>query len=238
MPSYLDLGVIAIVLISAVLAMVRGFTREVLAIASWAAAAIAAIYFHPYVLPYVKPYISKDAVALAVSAAIVFFVTLIIVSVITVKISDAILDSKVGPLDRSLGFVFGAVRGVLLCVIAFVFFNWLVPQKAQPEWVKDARMRPMLQSTGDGLIAMLPDDPEGLLNRLRKPKAASEEAVPDTDMGVPPANAAPASNPTAGSNATVAPSAAPSAPPIAAPAAPTAPAPAATPPTPPAPPPN
>ncbi|MGB7699881.1 MAG: CvpA family protein, partial [Methylovirgula sp.] len=65
MPSYLDLGVIAIVLISAVLAMVRGFTREVLAIASWAAAAIAAIYFHPYVLPYVKPYISKDAVALA-----------------------------------------------------------------------------------------------------------------------------------------------------------------------------
>ncbi|HKH80522.1 MAG TPA: CvpA family protein, partial [Methylovirgula sp.] len=106
MPSYLDLGVIVIVFISAVLAMVRGFTREVLAIASWGAAAVAAIYLHPYVLPYVKPYISKDAVAIAVSAAIVFFVTLILVSVITVKISDAILDSKVGPLDRSLGFVF------------------------------------------------------------------------------------------------------------------------------------
>ena len=111
MPSYLDLGVIAIVLISALLAMVRGFTREVLAIASWGAAAVAAIYFHPYLLPFVKNYISKDAVALAVAAAIVFFVTLIVVSVITIKISDAILDSKVGPLDRSLGFVFGAVRG-------------------------------------------------------------------------------------------------------------------------------
>ena len=48
MPSYLDLGVIAIVLISALLAMVRGFTREVLAIASWGAAAVAAVYFHPY----------------------------------------------------------------------------------------------------------------------------------------------------------------------------------------------
>ncbi len=234
MPSYLDLGVIAIVLISAVLAMVRGFTREVLAIASWAAAAIAAIYFHPYLMPYVKPYVGKDTVALAISAAIVFFVTLIVVSVITVKISDAILDSKVGPLDRSLGFVFGAVRGVLLCVIAFVFFNWLVPEKAQPDWVKDARMKPMLQSTGDGLIAMLPDDPEGLLNRLRKPKGASEEAVPDTDVGVPPGNAAPAPNPPAAPNT----AAAPPAPPAPAPAAPTAPAPAAPPATPPAPPPN
>src|ERR1700691_1674649 len=194
MPSYLDLGVIAIVLISAVLAMVRGFTREVLAIASWGAAAVAAIYLHPYVLPYVKPYISKDAVALAVSAAAVFFVTLILVSVITVKISDAILDSKVGPLDRSLGFVFGAVRGVLLCVIAFVFFNWLVPEKSQPEWVKDARMKPVLQSTGDELIAMLPDDPEGLLDKLKKPKAGSDEAVPDSDTpaATPPVGAPPA----------------------------------------------
>ena len=132
MPSYLDLGVIAIVLISAALAMVRGFTREVLAIASWGAAAVAAIYFHPLVLPFVKPYISKDTVALAASAAIVFFATLIVVSIITVKVSDAILDSKVGPLDRSLGFVFGAARGLLLAVIAFAFFNWLVPEKAQP----------------------------------------------------------------------------------------------------------
>ncbi len=88
--------------------MLRGFTREVLAIASWGAAAAAAIYFYPFVLPYVKPYIAKDTVALAAAAAIVFFVTLIVVSIITVKVSDAILDSKVGPLDRSLGFVFGA----------------------------------------------------------------------------------------------------------------------------------
>ena len=186
MPSYLDLGVIAIILISAVLAMVRGFTREVLAIASWGAAAVAAIYFHPLVLPYVKPYISKDTVALAAAAALVFFATLIIVSIITVKVSDAILDSKVGPFDRSLGFVFGALRGLLLCVIAFAFFNWLVPEKAQPVWVKDAKMKPLLQSTGEELMAMLPDDPEGLLNKLKKAKPASEEPVPDSDAPLSP----------------------------------------------------
>ncbi len=184
MPSYLDLGLIVVILISAFLAMLRGFTREVLAIVSWGAAAAAAFYLHPLVLPYVKPYIAKDVIALAAAAAVVFFVTLIVVSLVTIKLSDVILDSKIGALDRSLGFAFGAVRGLILCVIAFVFFNWLVPVQAQPEWVKSARMRPLLQATGDQLMAVLPDDPEGLINKLKKKKGpgAGEEPVPDSDQ--------------------------------------------------------
>ena len=190
MPSYLDLGLIVIILISALLAMLRGFTREVLAIASWGAAAAAAVYFYPLVLPYVKPYIQKDVVAMAVSAAAVFFVTLILVSIITIKLSDMILDSKVGALDRSLGFVFGAARGLLLCVIAFVFFNWLVPPDKQPEWVKSARMKPLLQSTGDQLTSLLPDDPEGIIGRFKKPKVATPADEPPaegdaTSKGIP-----------------------------------------------------
>jgi len=181
MPSYLDLGLIVVVLISAILAMLRGFTREVLAIASWGAAAVAAIYFYPLVLPYVKPYIAKDVLAEAASAALVFFVTLILVSIVTIQLSDVILDSKVGALDRSLGFVFGAARGLLLCVIAFIFFNWLVPEQNQPEWVKTARMRPLLQGAGAQLLNVLPDDPEGFLARLKKPKTTPEESEPDSD---------------------------------------------------------
>ncbi len=192
-PPYLDIGLIAVILVSALLAMLRGFTREVLAIASWAAAAVAAIYLHPLVMPHVTPYVSKPVVALAISAAGVFFVTLIVVSLITIKLSDAILDSKVGALDRSLGFVFGAARGLLLCVIAFIFFNWLVPEKTQPDWVKGARMRPLLVSAGDQLMAMLPDDPEGLLARLKQAKpAGNEEAAPDTDAEPRPADVQPA----------------------------------------------
>ena len=79
MPSYLDLGLIVVVLISALLSMLRGFTREVLAIASWAAAAAAAYLFHPMLLPTVKQYISNDKGALAVAAASIFLVTLVIV---------------------------------------------------------------------------------------------------------------------------------------------------------------
>jgi membrane protein required for colicin V production len=183
MPSYLDLGVIVIVLISAFLAMLRGFTREVLAITSWAGAAVAAFYLYPLVLPYVKPYVAKEAVAVALAAAGVFLTALILVSVITLRISDAVLDSKVGALDRSLGFLFGAARGLLLCVVAFAFLDWLVPSETQPEWIKSARMRPFLQASEDHLLALLPDDPEKLLGKLKKPLGGGlgEEQPADSD---------------------------------------------------------
>ena len=183
MPSYLDLGLIGVIFVSSLLAMLRGFTREVLAIASWAAAALAALYFHPLVVPYLKPYISKDTIALAAAAGIVFFIALIVVSIVTVRISDMILDSKVGALDRSLGFLFGAARGLLLCAVAFIFFNWLVPEKTQPEWVKNAKMRPLLSVTGDQIMALLPDDPESILAKLKKskPGAPPEDAPAEGD---------------------------------------------------------
>ncbi len=164
MPSYLDLAVLGIVLVSALLSMMRGFTREVLAIASWAAAAAAAYYFYPMVMPHLTPYIHKEVIAQAAAAAIVFFVTLIVVSLITVRLSDAILDSKIGALDRSLGFVFGVARGFLLAVVAFAIFNWLVSEKQQPEWVKNARTRPVLTETADRIVAMLPTDAAQTIN--------------------------------------------------------------------------
>ena len=155
MPSYLDLGLIVVILISALLAMLRGFTREVLAIASWIAAAAAGAYLYPYLLPYVKPYVTKEPWASIASATAIFFVALIVVSIITVSLSDAILDSKVGALDRSLGFLFGVARGFILCVIAYVFFSMLDPLEKQPEWMRNAKMRPLLQSVGDDMTAML-----------------------------------------------------------------------------------
>ena len=115
MPSYLDLALIGVVLISALLSMLRGFTRELLAIASWAAAAFAAYKFHPLLVPTFADNIgffkAKPDYAKYAAATALFLGTLIVVSIITVRISDRILDSRAGALDRSLGFLFGAGRG-------------------------------------------------------------------------------------------------------------------------------
>ena len=193
MPSYLDLGLIAIILVSALLSMVRGFTREVLAIGSWAAAAAAAYFFYPNVVPYITPYIHKEPLPAVIAAAVIFFVALIIVSILTVRISDAILDSKVGALDRSLGFVFGAVRGFLLGVVAFAIFNWLVAEKQQPEWVKAAKTRPILMETADRVVALLPDDTEHTIEgwwKKTKTAAPADEAPPDESLTAPAADTA------------------------------------------------
>jgi membrane protein required for colicin V production len=193
MPSYLDLGLIVVILVSALLSMVRGFTREVLAIGSWAAAAAAAYFFYPTLEPYVSPYIHKEPFPAVISAAVIFFVALIVVSILTVRISDAILDSKVGALDRSLGFVFGAVRGFLLGVVAFAIFNWLVAEKQQPEWVKDAKTRPILMQTADRVIALLPDDAEHTIEGWwkRTKAAAPADEAPDDTLTAPPTDTTP-----------------------------------------------
>jgi len=177
--TLLDGILLAIMLVSAVLAMIRGFSREVLSIVSWIAAAGAAFYLYAQLTPSVQQYVpsiaSNETVANIIAAAVVFLVTLIFVSVITMKIADFIIDSRIGALDRTLGFVFGAVRGMLLVTVALLFFNWLVPED-QPTWVAEAKSKQMLESIGERIVALLPEDPEGtILDRL-SPGAKEEGA--------------------------------------------------------------
>jgi len=173
--TILDLVVIGVVLISALLAAVRGLTREVLAIASWVAAAAVAWVFHPQLLPLAKQYIPNDTIALIASIAALFLVTLIVVSLVTARISDFVLDSRIGALDRTLGFVFGAGRGLLLAVVGYLFFSALLPEKNLPSWAKDARARPILEETGRSLLTMLPQDINSdMIKKMLKPKTGEE----------------------------------------------------------------
>src|SRR5436853_7755193 len=177
--TLLDVILLAVMLISALLAMVRGFMREVLSIASWAAAALLTLYAYPRLKPIVLQYFSNDVVASAITIGGVFLGTLLVVSVITIKISDTILDSRVGALDRTLGFLFGLARGLIIVVIAFQFFIWLVPDRSQPQWVKGAKSKVVLAGTGQWLMSMLPDDPEStILNKLKRARPEDTDAPP------------------------------------------------------------
>jgi membrane protein required for colicin V production len=181
--TLLDIILIGVMLISALLAMIRGFMREILSIAAWVIAAGATLYAYSKLLPYAKAYVNNDIVAAAAVVGGTFLLTLLIVSILTVRFSDMVLDSRVGALDRTLGFLFGLARGLLIVVVAFLFFAWLVPAKTQPTWVANAKSKVVLQSTGDWLMSMLPDDPEStILKRLKRPKPEEGEppdAAPD-----------------------------------------------------------
>ncbi|WP_075995990.1 CvpA family protein [Salaquimonas pukyongi] len=179
MITLFDGVLIGLMLISGLLAMIRGFSREVLSVASWVVAALAALYFYkslsPFAYNYTQSISDSQTIADIAAAAGIFVVALIVVSVITMKIADFIVDSKIGPLDRTLGFVFGAVRGALLVVVGLLFFNWLVPEN-QPGWVANAKSKPMLESIGEGLVELLPDDPEkSIIDRLKPQDGAGGE---------------------------------------------------------------
>jgi membrane protein required for colicin V production len=112
---------------------------------------------------------------MGVTIAGIFFVTLVVVSLITMRISDFVLDSRAGPLDRTLGFLFGAGRGLVLVVIAVLFLNFFIAPERQPEWIAAARSKPWLDSLGTDLMNQLPDDPEAaIMRRLR----GEEEGTP------------------------------------------------------------
>jgi membrane protein required for colicin V production len=181
--SPLDIVVILVVLVSAVLAMVRGFVREVLSVASWVAAAAAAYFLYKPLVPLVQPYVESGTVATIIAAAVIFFIALIIASYITMKISDFVIDSRVGAVDRILGFGFGAARGILLVVIALLFFDWLVQKP--PEWVAEARSKPVLDNLGEQLMAALPEDFEAsVMKRLgRGNEGAGSEGAAPSDSG-------------------------------------------------------
>jgi membrane protein required for colicin V production len=196
MPSYLDLAVLAVVLISACLALLRGFTREVLAILSWIVAAAVGYgeYKHPLLLDQVRHFVPNEKIAPYVSAGGAFLLALIVISIITVKVSDLILDSKIGALDRTLGFIFGAARGMLLAIVAFFFYGWLAHDENQPEWVRNARMKPFLEAGGERLGDLIPPDVEqqieSMVAGIKKKKATPTNDEPPAETESEPAKAA------------------------------------------------
>ncbi len=156
----LDLILIAIMLISGVLALMRGFTREVLSLVAWGLAALAAYIAikQPNLIDLAMPYVDKPILAQIAVGAVAFLIVLIVVSVISVKISDLVVDSSAGAFDRSLGFIYGLARGFVLVAIAYLFYGWLLPFDRQEVWVREARSLPLIKTVDEYLLALMPPD--------------------------------------------------------------------------------
>lgn len=158
--TFLDGILIVIALISGMLAMYRGLTREVLSILSWALAAVAAVVFvvyYRYLADDVAVSLGLDKkIALGLCALAVFALVLIVVHFITSKFSETVLDSRVGALDRTLGFVFGLARGFLLVVILYFFGTFLEQdEEKHPYWVTQSQSLPYLKETGNYIVSVM-----------------------------------------------------------------------------------
>ncbi|WP_455481131.1 CvpA family protein [Bartonella sp. B12(2025)] len=166
--TVLDGIVVVIILLSAFLAMLRGFSREVLSLVSWAIAAVATLFLFKPVLPFFEQYLSNKMIALITTLITIFIIVLIITSIITMKISDFIIDSRIGILDRTIGFVFGALRGLFIMVIGMLLINALIKPENQANWLKNATTKPILDSLGQKVWEILPKDFDTVFEKAEK----------------------------------------------------------------------
>ena len=179
-----DVGVGILVLISAILATARGLTREVLSLATWAGAAAIAIYMWMNHMDLIYPSLIGEEIVAQVAMVIVsFIVSLIVLHLITMRIADFVVDSKVGPLDRTLGFIFGVARGVLIAIVVVIFGQWLLGPNL-PAWASESKSLPVLEDMGNSLIAALPPNLEQQVTDIlqRRGIGGDEEAPADVPV--------------------------------------------------------
>ncbi len=160
--TYLDVAFAALAFISALLAMYRGLTRELLSIVSWIAAGLTAGYFWFFQKGLAEDVAQQMSVQLPIAqvaiCALAFLFVLIVVHIITARISDTILDSPVGMIDSVLGFLFGVARAYIIIVVLYMGYTAFFPDESEQfEWVAQAQTKPYLKSTGESLGATLVD---------------------------------------------------------------------------------
>lgn len=161
--TVVDAGVAAIALLSGILAYSRGFTRELFALAGWAAAAVAAYYLAPMLEPLIREapvigsYLAGACVISTIAAfTMVIAVALLILSMFTPLVSGLVLDSMLAPIDRMLGFLFGVLRGLVLIAVAFLIYTNLSGVEAWPP-LDNAASRTIFEESAAILEQSLPD---------------------------------------------------------------------------------
>jgi uncharacterized membrane protein required for colicin V production len=170
--TFVDLVVVAVIAISTIFAIYRGFVAESLSVFAWVAAAFASLYFGHAVVPLMAGHFSPLAAKIVAYAA-VFLVVLIPLSFISYRFAGAVQNSPVHAIDRSLGGAFGVLRGLAIVGLAYLLFSMVVPVRAQPGWVSHARLLPLIQSSSDVLLSLVPGKGPKMAKADEAPVAAA-----------------------------------------------------------------
>jgi membrane protein required for colicin V production len=170
--TWVDVAIVAVLAVSTLSALLRGFVRETLSLFAWAAAAFAAIYFGHYAVALLAPHVSPMIAELGGRAAM-FLLVLIPLSLIAYRISERVRGSPVGTLDRSLGGAFGMLRGLAVVAVGYLLLSAVVPAKAQPNSIREARLLPLMQVSAETLRSLIPANAENYLQKHTGPVANS-----------------------------------------------------------------
>lgn len=174
--NWVDLAVIGVVGISALLALMRGFVREVLGIGAWIGAGIFARWAFPYVKERFHLWIHSPDMADAAAFGALFLGALILLSVVSSMVGGVVRTSLLGSADRTLGVVFGLLRGAALVAFAYIAVGIAVPVDRWPQPVLEARTLPLAYEGAVWAVGLLPEEYRPV---VRPPPAGHEPRAAD-----------------------------------------------------------
>lgn len=153
----LDLAVLGVIALSAIFAFARGFVRETLSIVAWVGAAMATLYGFNQVYGLVIRFVATPLLADLVAGGGLFVISLIGLTILTGYIARFVHSTALSPIDRTLGLIFGLVRGAVLVSLAYLLLDISLPQNDRPGWIKQAKSEPFLAQGADVLRGVLPE---------------------------------------------------------------------------------
>lgn len=155
-----DIGVLVLVGLGAATGFVRGFVQEVLALAAWAVALVAIHFAHGAVTRMLATYVGTGMGAAPVLAfALLLLVPYVVVRLLASRLGSASRASFLGPVDRVIGFGFGAVKGMLLAILGFSIialgYDTVWGINGRPDWITQSRTYPFINASSDALVKMI-----------------------------------------------------------------------------------
>ena len=140
--NWVDLAIIGVLAVSALLAFLRGFVREALGVGAWVGAGLFALWAFPFAREKFRGWIGNPDIADPACMVALFVVALILLNVVAGMVGGIVRASALGGIDRTLGVVFGLLRGAALVVAAYIAAGFVVSVDRWPEPVLQARALP------------------------------------------------------------------------------------------------
>ncbi|NMW31405.1 CvpA family protein [Altererythrobacter sp. RZ02] len=156
-----DIIVLAIVGVAAIGGFARGIVQEVLSLASWVLALFAIHYLHTPFYELLRDYMGPGTAVAVLAFAILLLVPYAAMKLIAGRVGEASRNSILGPIDRVLGFGFGAIKGTLIVVLGFSLlvlgYDTVWGVAGRPAWMTTARTYPVINASADSLVQMIED---------------------------------------------------------------------------------
>ena len=151
--NWLDWAILAIILVSTLISVKRGFFREALSLFIWLFAIVASVMFSDQLAVLLQPHIDSPSLAKLLAMVCLFVLSLIVGGIVSLLLSQLIRFTGLSGTDKLLGTVFGALRGVLVVIVTLMIARNMLPLE-QESWWKASLVAPHFLRMETWMVSM------------------------------------------------------------------------------------